>query len=381
MKFHRNSTAFMIFLLLVSKPVSGQVEQFEFFRGRTFTPGAHFKQWTFDQGGGDDKFTEIAFPLVYSVRLGKRLSFDVTAAPFLSKFEPALGSSREFNNVSDTFVRGSYVLGDNVALLSVGAGIPTGETDLTTDEFSLSGLAAIKPLDNPVTNFGTGPLYSVGLALAQEFGSVVVGVGAGYLLRSEYDVTLHGQNTQVDPGDELNFTVGVERGFEFGDRAGKFVADFIYTTYSKDEIPQQPDYESGDKIVVRGQLLLPIAIFDPIILSATSRTRSENSIEDNLRPELVDNGNEVQLRATFIQPAGRRFDLKYIVELSVYGDTESQVDGATIWGVGGGFDWKLSRHVSFNPAFIYSKGSINTGPNSDIDVTAIEASGGLAFRF
>lgn len=357
-----------VFALLLVGQAPGQVNQLEFIRNQNLRVGFHAKLWEFED---DSRFVEFALPTFYSTSLSSRLSFDVIAAPFGSVFDPSPGKSIDFTSISDTYVRGSYILGDNRALLTVGLGIPSGKTELDAEELALASIAANRPLANPVTNFGTGFNINVGLAVAHEVGPWVFGFGVGYSRRGEYD--LNSQGATIDPGDEFNVTVGLDR--QFG--AAKVIADVIYTTYSKDESNVLPSYEAGNKILFNGQLIFPVGIFDPIILSVGNRVRKDNTAANQA---LVDNGNEFEFRATAITPVSS-FRLKLIYLARIYGDNNQGVDGANIQGFGGGLILRVSNSFTFDPAIIFQTGSINTGPDSEIDVTGLELTGGFSFRF
>jgi len=365
-------------MLLATQPAFTQNSQYEFIRSQYFRPGFHIKSWTFDGTQALDRFTEFAVPISFSTQLSPRLAIDVVTSPFLGVKELPNGLVDEYHNLSDTFLRSSLILGDNAALLTFGVGIPTGETNLDADEFTISGIASNRSLDNPVSNFGTGLSLNFGLALAHELGDWVVGVGAGYSLRQQYDATFSGQAFEIEPGDELNLTVGLEREFVMADKTGKFLADLIFTNYSEDKIDGESVFEAGNKVLLRGQLIVPAGFLDPVILSVTQRWRSDNRSPN---PDLLSNGNELELRATAIHPMGGSFKLKYVGRAQLYGDNANDAEGATIYGIGGGFILNISRHFSFDPTFIYSKGTINTGPDSEIDVTGLELTGGFAFTF
>ncbi|MFQ5639012.1 MAG: hypothetical protein ACE5IR_13595 [bacterium] len=368
---NKNLIAFVIIVLAlgVFKSSYGQYNQQQFIRNQSLTLGFHAKLWELDN---DTRFFEAALPVVFSVPVGRRFAIDVVTAPFITALEPDEGKVLDFSSVTDSYIRGSYIIGDNRALLTVGVGLPSGKTELDSEELALAGIAANRPLANPVTNFGTGLNVSVGLALAHEIGSWVFGVGVGYSRRGEYN--LNSQSAKIDPGDEFNITVGVDK--EFG--SAKFMADLIYTTYSKDESELLDPYKAGEKLLLNGRLMFPLGFLNPIVLSAGNRTRKNN---ETANPALLENGNEFEFRATATAPFGNSFGLKFIYLTRIYGDTDQSFDGANIHGFGGGVILRLSRHFTFDPALIYSTGSINTGPNSEIDVTGIELTGGFAFRF
>jgi hypothetical protein len=220
----------------------------------------HYKTWQFGDNAGLERFTQFAFPISYSLPVGERLAFDVITSPFLSRMQSIDGASLKYDNLTDTFIRSSYILGDNFALLTLGAGLPSGNTDLSEEELVLSGLSASRPLENPVTNFGTGLNLSLGVAVARELGSWILGFGAGYSLRGKYQARFIQQEYEIEPGDEFNLTLGIDRSFDMAGENAKFIADFIYSNYTEDQLEGLPFFEAGDKFLLRVQMIAPIAI-------------------------------------------------------------------------------------------------------------------------
>ena len=347
-----------------------------FIRSRHLQLGVGFKTWKFEGASGVTRFTQTAFPVVYRFPLSNRLGVDFVTSPFLSKAQKPAGDDVKFNNVTDTLVRASYLIGNNLALLTFGVGLPTGQTELSSDELLLSGLAANRPLDYPVSSFGTGLTLVAGLAVAQPVGSWVIGFGAGYAFRQEYDATVSGTAFTVNPGNELNLTFGLDR--EFADGRTKFSADLIYTNYSEDKSEGEAVFEAGDKFVVRGQLLFPLGLFDPVIVTALYRWRLDNR---STNAALLDNSNQFHARAVFWHPLSRSFRLKYVVDADLYSNTVVGANGATLFGFGGGLFLRLSRIVALDPTVVFRTGKINTGPGTQVDVTGLEVTGGLAFTY
>ncbi len=347
-----------------------------FIRNRNLQIGVGFKTWQFEGASSVTRFTQVAFPFVYRFPLSSRLGVDVVTSPFLSKAENQVGDDVDFNDVTDTLIRASYLIGNHFALLTVGVGVPTGETELSLEEFQLSGLAANRPLGYPVSNFGTGLSVHAGLAVAQQVGAWVLGLGVGYSFRDEYDATLAGTSFTVDPGDEFNLTFGLDR--EFSEGRGKFSADFIYTNYGEDQTDGQAVFEAGDKFVIRGQLLFPLAIFDPVIVTALYRWRLDNR---STNAALLDNSNQFYLRAAFWHPLNQSLRVKYVLDADLYSNTVDDANGATLFGFGAGLVLRLSRRIVFDPTVMFRTGKIDTGPGTQLDLTGLEVTGGFNITY
>jgi hypothetical protein len=361
-----------------------QINQMEFIRYQYLRPGFHAKLWEFEEGSNFDtkRYLQVAAPVTYSLAVGSRFGIDVIGSPFAIAIESESGGDISSYKMSDTFVRGSLVLGDDLALITLGVGIPSGDASLESDELAMAALGANRALNYPVANFGAGPVVALGVSFAYQVDTWVLGFGGGFALRREYEAVVGAEQTDFKPGNELNLTVGAERRFEFGDGEGQFLADFIYTNYSEDELQGQPFFEAGDKILLRGQVSLPLPVFNPVNLSILQRWRLDNRLSDNnATPGLLEAGGELELKAAVYLPASDAFSLMGLVQSQIYSDISNGSEGATINGFGGGFVLNISRHFTFDPTFIYLTGTMSAGPNTEIDITGLEARGGFAFRF
>ncbi len=364
------------------EPAFAQATEMEFIREQYLRPGVHIKTWSFEEESGFERFTEIAFPITYSLPVSRRLSLDVVTSPFLSTLSPISGSGESLNNLTDTYIRTSYILGDNLALLNCGVGIPSGKTNLDNKELSIAGIAANRPLDNPVSNLGAGLNLNFGLAVAQKIGSWVLGLGAGYAFKGEYTALLDTSEITVDPGNELNLSFGIDRDFELENGKAKLIADIVFTNYLRDQYSALRSvpliFEAGDKIVAQVRFLYPLGIFKPISFSIQNRWRLDNK---STNAALIDNGNELELSLALFHPLSDKFRFKYVLDSKIYSNTVDDAEGAFVFGVGLGGIYKISDYFTFDPTVKFSKGKINTGPGTDIGITGFEFSGGLAITF
>ena len=372
-----------IIALITYQMAFAQVSDLEFIREQHLRAGMHFKTWGFEKESGLDRFTEFAFPVTYSLPVNRRLSIDFVTSPFFSTLSPIAGNSESFNSLSDSYIRTSYILGDNLAIINFGASLPSGKTKLDAEELEIAGIAANRPLDNPVSNLGTGVNLNFGLAIAQKLGPWVLGIGAGYAYRGEFDVIdIEADTTaSIEPGDEFNLTLGIDRDFELQNGKAKLIADLVYTTYRKDDLAnlsRSPVFEAGDKIVAQARFLFPLAAFKPVMLTLRNRWRLNNKSNN---AALIDNGNELELGVNLFHPVTERLQFKYLLDSKFYSNTVNDSEGAVVFGIGLGVDYGFSQHVAIDPSIKFSKGKINTGPGTDVGIAGLEFSIGLAFTF
>src|SRR3990172_13316866 len=146
MNGHYKFVVFLVFMSVVFTQAGAQVNQFDFIRGTSIRPGFHVKYWDYEEGGPYDRFVEAAFPSPYSMALGSRLSLDFVTSPFITALEEKSGKASDYSNMSGSYARASLILGDNFALATFGASIPSGETELKDDEPVLANIAANRPL-------------------------------------------------------------------------------------------------------------------------------------------------------------------------------------------------------------------------------------------
>jgi len=369
----KNIIITLMSLILLTGVTQSVFAQSEFIRNHYLRLGFHAKLWEFE---GNSRFLEVALPMIYSMQIGRRFALDVVASPFgAGVYEGSLrdpSNGEKIISLSDSYVRASYIIGDNQALLTVGVGIPSGKTELNNEEFTIASIAANRALANPVSNFGTGSNVNVGLAVAREIGSWVFGFGVGFARRGEYNLNSLGGT--IDPGDEINVTIGADK--DFG--SAKFTGDVIYTMYTEDESNVLSPYQAGNKLYINGRLIFTLGFLNPVILSVGNRIRADNIS----RSQTFQNGNEFEARVAAVVPVGGdNFGLKFVYLMRNYGDGDQDVGGATINGFGGGLVFKISQNLTFDPTFIYSTGTFNTGPDTETDVTGYELTGGFAFRF
>ena len=118
-------------------------------------------------------------------------------------------SEKRLSGMNDAKLQGAYSFADDAFLLTLGFSIPTGQKSLTQDEMEVANMLADNSMRFPVRRYGEGLDISTGLAMAQEVGGAVLGLGAGYLIKGDYalrDTT----SDKYKPGDELVFSLGLD---------------------------------------------------------------------------------------------------------------------------------------------------------------------------
>jgi hypothetical protein len=267
-----------------------------FFRDLALGGGLHFQRWN---GEGELSIREISLPLSFVCPVTRRLSLDVTAGSGVANLER--GTSRSLGGLTDTQLRASFVLGDEVALLTVGLSLPTGQAELDPGEQQVSNYLAQNALGFRTPHFGQGLNANVGLAAARKLGESVAGIGIGYLLKGEFSPWKGG--AEYRPGDELSLTVGLDRQILNGD--GRVSLDVVYTRYGKDEVGGVETFQSGDKLLLQVLGLCKAKGLDWQIY-LVERGRGKNTNYWGGGQAAYSNGNQFEARLVALRPpAGR----------------------------------------------------------------------------
>ncbi|MBT4498869.1 MAG: hypothetical protein HOC74_14165, partial [Gemmatimonadetes bacterium] len=160
---------FLALALLVGSPAEAQIR---FMRNATVGAGAHFQTWSRDTQAGAQ---ELSIPFFVILPLGKRLSLDVVSGSGFASLDTS--GSHSLGGLTDTKIRASYIVGDELALLNVGVNTPTGKTELTGDERQVSGVLSQNAFGFRTASFGQGLDVNAGLAMARKLGETVFGAG------------------------------------------------------------------------------------------------------------------------------------------------------------------------------------------------------------
>ena len=366
--------------LLATTPARGEELHTRFFRDITLGSGLHFQRWS---GEGDLSIQGFSIPITFIFPVSKRLSLDlVTGSGFASLDR---GTSSSLSGLTNTKIRASYILGDEVALVTVGLSAPTGKTGLDDEEQGVSNYLSQNALSFRTPNFGQGLDLNVGIATARKVGEMVFGLGVGYLLKGEFTPRASERDSVTgiwagglpyQPGKELSLTAGADR--KILDGAGKVTVDFVYTLYGEDEnqdrIMGTTTFQSGNKILVRGLAQFEAKGLDWRV-HLVERSKGKNTSVVLGSETEFSNGNQVEAGVSVLKSLSTSLGLRGMVDLKLYGANDRDRGKATILGLGPGVRYKLSPARFIDVNLKYGRGSID-----DATVSGIELSGGIWIR-
>jgi len=325
----------------------------------------------------DGDISEFSIPLSMSVPLGRSLGLSLIAHQ-----ASATGDSLEsVSGLSDVQVGLSYYqrVGQGSIVLSLGANLPSGKRELTTDEFETSIFLSQHFFNFRVPGFGQGFNLSPGIVAAFPVSeNAVLGVGMSYQYKGSYKPT-EGLQDDYTPGDEILLTGG------FDVRAGatsNLSADVTYTLYGSDTLGDQDVYSSGDKVTATVQWLNYLGV-NVLRLVARYRSQSKSSrpaVSGAADEELRTLPAQVWLRGSYRHRLSPTVHVGVLAQARLFGDTDASVgntpfgpelfESKTLFDVGLTPEFSLSDTVALRVRFLYTLG----------DFTGFETGGGLAIE-
>jgi hypothetical protein len=355
-------------LLLIIGSAGSQTSLFERQQTRLCAPAASFQYWTIEE----DAVHQIALPVLITVPVNEKLQMNLSTSPAFSGY--SAHSTVSLSGLSDARLSGSYLFNQDKFLATFGVSLPSGKHALTSEEFLVANLLALHAFDFDVPILGQGLDATVGLVTAHRLADMVVGVGAGYLLRGAFE-PIKNATAQYNPGDEINFSLAVDKPVG---RKNKFMVDANYTIYGSDTVSGQDVFQAGNRVTVQAMLLLAkerlswlFSVRDRI--RGKNKTGSgaliperQNSNGNELEVRQNSNSNELEVSATVFLPLNSYAKLHGQVEGRLYSNNAYDIGGAQVLGVGGGYNRQLSAHLFFTSDLRFYFGSLDYGDNLSV---------------
>ena len=149
------------------------------------TVGFDVTGYRFGQNFGVKSLGQWAIPVAVIVPVG-HLTVDVGtwyASTTLKRIE---GFEQTVTGLTDTQVRGSYVLGNDAVVLTAMVNVPTGASELSASEYAVLASASSSFLAFPVNAYGSGLSFTGGVASAIRAGAWNLGLAGSVRVSESY---------------------------------------------------------------------------------------------------------------------------------------------------------------------------------------------------
>jgi hypothetical protein len=184
---------------LAAIPVSAQ---------QTIGIGSNYVGYSFDAGLGADAAQLFIVPLAVRFPLSDAMSLDISASWAQGQIERD-DTRFTMQGVTDTRVKLSYSA-TPWALISFGAGLPTGNSTHNGEEAIVAAVLATDLLGFREATWGSGLAFTSAVATAARVGGWGVGFAGAYSVRGEFE-----PSTDLDlsyrPGNETRLRIGLDR--------------------------------------------------------------------------------------------------------------------------------------------------------------------------
>jgi hypothetical protein len=350
--------------LFSALPVRGQIV---YGRPASGTAGFVYTSFSLEQDGVKTNITQAGFPLRGFIPLQDNLEATVYVVASSSSMDVA-GKDHGLSGLGDLRLQVSRSFKEDQLLVSVGANLPTGKTNLNrADETPVLQMLARDFLSFSQRSFGEGFGFSLLVGGAKMISGLRVGAGLTYRYIGKYDPYEGVEG--YDPGDMVNFNAGAD--WENGPTtvSGNVVVSF----YGKDKWNGSEVYKESSQLS-----------FGVAVNHALKRFRANGSLNYILRgrnslftpdeTELKVYGNELALSGnlTWLSPDGWSYGPSVL--LRMIAANERDFENSTILGFGGVVGRKFGESGVVELGLKYFTGSADGG---DIDLSGLQISTGV----
>lgn len=214
--------------------------------------------YSFGSGTTEKRVDQYSSPFAFIYPVSKNFTLDISTSYAASTVTTGGAVTSSIAGLTDTQVRGNYVMFDQHAAFTFGLNLPTGRYTVTQDQQEAAGQIGNAFLLMPVGGMGTGTGATAALAVAQRLGDWNVGVSGSMRKTSRFDAyQLSSGVLRFQPGDEYRLRVGVDRPIG----AGSMNASINYSKFGDDRIDSSA-FATGDRTMLQAGLNLPIGRTD-----------------------------------------------------------------------------------------------------------------------
>jgi hypothetical protein len=332
---------------------------------------------------GDEKINQMAFPVSLTIPIASSFTMNIVNNPAMSKSDMA-----DINGLTETKIGLRYVTLGEKLLFKVIAGLPTGKTKYTIDQFNLAKFLSTNSLDYYVSYYGRGMNANIGASYAQPVTkSLVLGAGVSYYYKGTFYPLDLPSGGKYDAGDEITANLGMDYLF---DRWTRFNIDLIYTNYMTDKIDGVNKFQAAPKLTIYsgfqfkyGRSTHSIFILD--------RLKSDNKLYMHGEEFLAKSGNQLDIGYDGVIPIN--FDLSILLNLDgkFYGDIQQMVVGdmfetgkTNIYSAGLGLRIFFTDVIILDIVGKYRTGKITIiqgNVSNEKNVSGFGGIAGLSFKF
>lgn len=281
-------------------------------------------------------------------------------------------SDYSLNGLGDLSLQLSQSLAEDRLLLSFGANVPTGKTELDlAEERRVLQVLSQDFLQMPVRQFGQGFGFNVIVGGAAPLGeNARGGIGVSYKYNGSYDPYVG--ISDYDPGDAFNVNAGIDIGTD----SARLSLEGIFATFTNDQLNGKDVFKQSSQLDMR---VSGLKAGESVTWSGVVRylIRGDNELLDAAGADL----EAFQLYGNEFAAAGAamfRMSPDFFAGPSVQYRAIAESDAAgssSVIGGGGAFSASPSPSIALNGGFTYYTGDADGG---DFDLSGYTVTLGLS---
>jgi len=338
--------------------------------------GFVYKRYNFGSTYPIKNVLQYAIPVGVVIPLGQRFTVDIgTYWASTTAHDAATGDGHTLNGFTDTQLRGSYVLGNDMVVLSLMLNLPTGQESQTLEEIGVSSAISSNFLLFPVASYGNGFSGTLGAAVAFPAGAWNLGISASGRLSSKYQPYSESGLTdqRYEPGFEGRVRLGVDRLVG----ASRLGFGFTYSTFADDQFnggATTGSYRPATRYIGEASLTSPVG-GGTMSLYAWDyyRSGSDDDVTPGATKENVFTGG-----LQFGIPAGKSVTIQPLLEARLLGAAPANGTGI-LFGVGATARFQAADRFTIVPGARYDTGHIESDVVGKPSVNGFE--GSLRLRY
>jgi len=340
--------------------------------------GFLYKRYNFGSTYPIKDVSQYAVPLGVVIPLGQRFTVDLgTYWASTTSRDAATGSDHKVDGFTDTQVRGSYVLGNDMVVLSLMLNLPTGKETQTLEEIAVSSAISSNFLLFPVASYGNGFSGTLGAAVAFPAGAWNLGLSASGRLSGKYQPYSESGLTdqRYQPGFEGRVRLGLDRLVG----ASRLAFGFTYSTFSDDQFnggATTGSYRPATRYIGEASLTSPVGGARMSVYAWDYyRAGSNDDATPGATKENVFNGG-----IQFAIPASSTITIQPLAEARLLGAAPANGTGL-LFGVGVTAPIRAGNQFSIVPGARYDTGHIESDVVGKPSVNGFEGTLRLRYAF
>jgi hypothetical protein len=340
--------------------------------------GIIYREYTFGSTYPIKDVMQYAVPIGVVIPIGQRFTVDIGSYyASTTVHDAATGNGHTLNGFTDTQLRGSYVLGHDLVVLSLMLNLPSGQETQTLEEIGVSSAIASNFLLFPVASYGNGFSGTLGSAVAFPAGAWNLGLSVSGRLSAKYqpyaDSGLVDQ--RYEPGFEGRIRAGVDRLIG----SSRLAVAFTYSTFSDDQFnggTTAGKYSPSPRYISQASLTSPLGS-SSLSLYAWDYYRSGSS--DDATPGATKE-NVFTGGAQLAIPAGKTVSIEPLAEVRLLGAAPANGTGLLV-GLGANARIQAANRFTIVPGARYDTGHIESDVVGKPSVNGFEGSLRLRYSF